>query len=311
MLPYATPAIRAQVGPYEERDTLRTPARARLGSPAPSWSPDRAGHLRDRGRAALPPPARAALSSDPVAQAVEAAAALGWAGGARREPGPSGGPGAHAGAGRGHGAGPPGRSSGTGGHAAGRGQGPLGAGRAPILTAGYGLARAEQEDPRQTSSRADLAQSYPQTLRAGWSPRPGWLSSAHEPHRAHPVYPLAGHQLPGQGPLRRPADPGAARHIKRRPLQRRQGSGRGTPGARGETPARLGRFLCMATRRPGWRACRQRGTSHEGDVRILTVDGRTTTSTCCLGVSSSTHGCRLAYELLALLSVPFNPSFWG
>jgi hypothetical protein len=36
MLPYATPAIAAQLDPYEERerDTLRTTARARLGSPA-------------------------------------------------------------------------------------------------------------------------------------------------------------------------------------------------------------------------------------------------------------------------------------
>jgi Family of unknown function (DUF6459) len=36
MLPYATPAITAQLDPYEERerDTLRTPARQQLGSPA-------------------------------------------------------------------------------------------------------------------------------------------------------------------------------------------------------------------------------------------------------------------------------------
>jgi hypothetical protein len=36
MLPYATPAITAQVDPYEERerDTLRTRARRQLGSPA-------------------------------------------------------------------------------------------------------------------------------------------------------------------------------------------------------------------------------------------------------------------------------------
>jgi hypothetical protein len=36
MLPYATPAIAAQLDPYEERerDTLRTPARRHLGSPA-------------------------------------------------------------------------------------------------------------------------------------------------------------------------------------------------------------------------------------------------------------------------------------
>jgi hypothetical protein len=36
MLPYATPAICAQLDPYEERerDTLRLPARQRLGSPA-------------------------------------------------------------------------------------------------------------------------------------------------------------------------------------------------------------------------------------------------------------------------------------
>jgi Family of unknown function (DUF6459) len=36
MLPYATPAITAQLDPYEqrERDTLRTPARRQLGSPA-------------------------------------------------------------------------------------------------------------------------------------------------------------------------------------------------------------------------------------------------------------------------------------
>jgi hypothetical protein len=36
MLPYATPAITAQVDPYEERerDTLRTAARRQLGSPA-------------------------------------------------------------------------------------------------------------------------------------------------------------------------------------------------------------------------------------------------------------------------------------
>lgn len=36
MLPYATPALTAQVDPYEqqERDTLRTPARRQLGSPA-------------------------------------------------------------------------------------------------------------------------------------------------------------------------------------------------------------------------------------------------------------------------------------
>jgi hypothetical protein len=36
MLPYATPAITATLDPYEqlERDTLRTPARRRLGSPA-------------------------------------------------------------------------------------------------------------------------------------------------------------------------------------------------------------------------------------------------------------------------------------
>jgi hypothetical protein len=36
MLPYATPAIAAQLDPYEERerDTLRTPARHQLGPPA-------------------------------------------------------------------------------------------------------------------------------------------------------------------------------------------------------------------------------------------------------------------------------------
>jgi hypothetical protein len=36
MLPYATPAICAQLDPYEERerDTLRSPARRQLGSPA-------------------------------------------------------------------------------------------------------------------------------------------------------------------------------------------------------------------------------------------------------------------------------------
>jgi hypothetical protein len=36
MLPYATPPITAQLDPYEEheRDTLRTPARRQLGSPA-------------------------------------------------------------------------------------------------------------------------------------------------------------------------------------------------------------------------------------------------------------------------------------
>ena len=36
MLPYATPALHATVDPYEqlERDTLRAPARRRLGSPA-------------------------------------------------------------------------------------------------------------------------------------------------------------------------------------------------------------------------------------------------------------------------------------
>jgi Family of unknown function (DUF6459) len=36
MLPYATPAIAAHLDPYEERDrdTLRTPARRQLGSPA-------------------------------------------------------------------------------------------------------------------------------------------------------------------------------------------------------------------------------------------------------------------------------------
>jgi hypothetical protein len=36
MLPYATPAIYAQLDPYEERerDTLRTPARQQLGPPA-------------------------------------------------------------------------------------------------------------------------------------------------------------------------------------------------------------------------------------------------------------------------------------
>jgi hypothetical protein len=36
MLPYATPAITATLDPYEqlERDTLRTPARQQLGSPA-------------------------------------------------------------------------------------------------------------------------------------------------------------------------------------------------------------------------------------------------------------------------------------
>jgi hypothetical protein len=36
LLPYATPAIRATLDPYEdtERDTLRTAARRRLGSPA-------------------------------------------------------------------------------------------------------------------------------------------------------------------------------------------------------------------------------------------------------------------------------------
>ena len=36
MLPYATPAIAAKVDPYEERerDTLRSPARRHLGSPA-------------------------------------------------------------------------------------------------------------------------------------------------------------------------------------------------------------------------------------------------------------------------------------
>jgi hypothetical protein len=36
MLPYATPALTAQLDPYEqhERDTLRSPARQQLGSPA-------------------------------------------------------------------------------------------------------------------------------------------------------------------------------------------------------------------------------------------------------------------------------------
>jgi hypothetical protein len=77
MLPYATPAICAQLDPYEERerDTLRTPARSRLGSPA------RAG-----ARIALAiceieaglrsPPARGTLPPDPLAQAVGPASAV-------------------------------------------------------------------------------------------------------------------------------------------------------------------------------------------------------------------------------------------
>jgi hypothetical protein len=100
------------------------PPPARL--PGPGGGADRAGHLRGRGRAALPPPARGALPLDRLAEAVGAAAALGGpavpVGSLVRVIAQEHGPGA----GRGHGAGPPGRSGGAGGHAAGRGQGPLG-----------------------------------------------------------------------------------------------------------------------------------------------------------------------------------------
>jgi hypothetical protein len=119
----------------------------RVGMESTGWGEDRAGHLRGRGRAALPAATRATLPPDPVAQALGAAAALGWAGGAGQEPGSGGGPGAHARAGRGPGAGAPGRAGGAGGDAAGRRQGSLGAGRAPVLTAGRVWRGAEGRRP--------------------------------------------------------------------------------------------------------------------------------------------------------------------
>jgi hypothetical protein len=62
------------------------------------------------------------------------------------------------------------------------------------------------------------------------------------PHRPHPAYPLAGYRLSGQGPLRGPADPGAAGRFQRRRLQRRQGSGpRKLPGPEVRRQDTLGR----------------------------------------------------------------------
>jgi hypothetical protein len=101
MLPYATPAICAHLDPYEERerDTLRTAARQQLGSPA------RAGarialaicEVEAGLRSPLQLEQRCHLTIWPKLSA--RAAAVGWAGGVGREPGPGDRPGTRAGAG--------------------------------------------------------------------------------------------------------------------------------------------------------------------------------------------------------------------
>jgi len=125
MLSYATPAITAQLDPYEERerDTLRSHARQRLGSPAQAGArialaicEVEAGlrsplQLEQRCHLTLWPKLSERLRRSggpavPVGSLVRVVA-----------------PGTHSGAGRGHGAGPPGWSVGAGGDAAGRAQG--------------------------------------------------------------------------------------------------------------------------------------------------------------------------------------------
>jgi hypothetical protein len=178
MLRHATPAITAQLDPM--RSASATPS-ATL--PASSSAPPPGPGHRSRWPSArsrpgcAPPAARAAVPPELVAQAVRAAAALGWAGGAGREPGPGGGPRAHARAGRGHGAHPPGRSDRANSHAAGWGQGPLGAGRAPILTTGRVWCGPGQEAYARPCPSPRWPGVIHRPCRAGLSPRLDWLSS--------------------------------------------------------------------------------------------------------------------------------------
>jgi hypothetical protein len=83
MLPYATPAIIAQLNPYEERerDTLRSTARFQLGSPAQAGARIALAICEVEAGLRSPLQLGAALPPDPVAKAVSAAAALRWASG--------------------------------------------------------------------------------------------------------------------------------------------------------------------------------------------------------------------------------------
>jgi hypothetical protein len=116
MLPYATPAICAQLDPYEERerDTLRTRSRQQLGSPARAGAQIALAICEVEAGLRSPLQLEQLCHLTPVAQAVGAAAPVGWAGGAGREPGPGHRPRAHPGAGRGHRVHPPWRSGGAG-----------------------------------------------------------------------------------------------------------------------------------------------------------------------------------------------------
>src|SRR5215218_2677009 len=154
-----------------------------------------------------------------MAQAVGAAPAVRWAGGAGREPGPGGGP---RNTFRGW---PRSRcwSAGLVGWCRWRcgwtGPGPLGADRTPILSAGrvwLGPAKRPAPDP----SLANVAQTYPQTSIAGVVAAAGLaIVRSHEPHRAPD----------------RTGD-----HLRHR--RGRRGHGRGPPGLPGPgRPRRFGR----------------------------------------------------------------------
>jgi hypothetical protein len=169
MLPYATPAIAAQldIGEERERDTLPTPARQHLGSPARvgahlalaiceveaglrsplqleqhchlSLWPKLSARLRRSGGPAVPVGSLVrVVAQEHVPRLAEVTVLV------RR-----------------------GRAGGAGGDAAGWGQGPMGAGRAPVLTAGRVWRGPRSKACARPGSLAEAAQTYPQTLRAG------------------------------------------------------------------------------------------------------------------------------------------------
>ena len=80
MLPHATPAIAAQLDPYEERerDTLRSRARQQLGSPARAGAQIALAICEVEAGLRSPPAARAALPPHPV---TKLSARLGRSGG--------------------------------------------------------------------------------------------------------------------------------------------------------------------------------------------------------------------------------------
>src|SRR6266508_1306573 len=235
MLPYATPAIRAQLDPYEdtERDTLRAAARRRLDSPAPAGarialalceieagmrSPlqlERLCHLTIWPKLAE----RLRRSGGPAVTGRSLVRVI------AQEHTPR--------AGRGHRAGAPRRPGGAGGDATGRRQGSLGTRRTPILTPSSAW-RGTHIAPRQAQSTPAVSTALSTTSGMGGCRRgrPDYRRG----HDPHPAPDRAGDHLCDRRAQRGPGGRTAGVPRQRRPRRPRRGH-RGVPGPPRPQPA--------------------------------------------------------------------------